>query len=50
MKQYNLGGVAAWKLGLETPDVWDLIEEYINSAPSETESMDAIGETTSEAE
>lgn len=34
MKQYNLGGVAAWKLGLETPDVWDLIVEYLNSAPS----------------
>ena len=32
MKQYNLGGVAAWKLGLETADIWDLIEEYINTA------------------
>lgn len=31
MKNYNLAGVAEWKLGLETPDVWDLIEEYIHS-------------------
>lgn len=28
MKTYDLAGVAAWKLGLETPDVWDLIAEY----------------------
>ena len=53
MKQYNLGGVAGWKLGLETPDIWDLIQEYLNSTPSDTESMDAIGEpvdTASEPE
>lgn len=47
MKQYNLAGVAGWKLGLETLDVWDLIEEYLNSSPSDTESMDAIGESDS---
>lgn len=28
MKTYDLAGVAEWKLGLETPDVWDLIAEY----------------------
>lgn len=28
MKTYDLAGVAEWKLGLETPDVWDLITEY----------------------
>lgn len=28
MKTYDLAGVAEWKLGLETPDVWDLIVEY----------------------
>ena len=29
VKQYELAGVAAWKLGLETPDVWDVIERYV---------------------
>ena len=28
MKTYDLAGVAAWKLGLETPDIWELIEAY----------------------
>ncbi len=28
MKTYDLAGVAEWKLGLETPDVWELIENY----------------------
>lgn len=31
MKNYDLGGVAAWKLGLETPDIWTVMEAYINS-------------------
>ncbi|MBQ9991218.1 MAG: SH3 domain-containing protein [Lachnospiraceae bacterium] len=31
MKNYNLGGVAAWKLGFETPDIWTVIEAYMNS-------------------
>ena len=28
MKTYDLAGVAEWKLGLETPEIWDLIVEY----------------------
>lgn len=28
MKTYDLAGVAEWKLGLETPDIWDLIAAY----------------------
>lgn len=28
MKTYDLAGVAQWKLGLETPDIWDLIATY----------------------
>ena len=28
MRKYELGGVAAWKLGLETPDVWNLLATY----------------------
>ena len=30
MKEYNLAGVAAWKLGFETSDIWDLILKYVN--------------------
>lgn len=30
MKAHNIGGVAAWKLGFETSDIWDLIEEYVS--------------------
>ncbi len=28
MRTYDLAGVAEWKLGLETPDVWELIADY----------------------
>lgn len=31
MKKYQIGGVAAWKLGYETPDIWDKIAAYLNS-------------------
>ncbi len=31
MQKYNLGGVAAWKLGFETPDIWTVIGAYLNS-------------------
>lgn len=30
MDKYKIGGVAAWRLGFETPDIWDVIGEYIN--------------------
>ncbi len=30
MKDHDLAGGAFWKLGLETPDVWDTIIKYIN--------------------
>ena len=29
MKKYNLGGVAAWRLGYETQGIWDVIKAYI---------------------
>ncbi|MCR4692046.1 MAG: SH3 domain-containing protein [Lachnospiraceae bacterium] len=32
MMQYNLGGVAEWKLGQEDPVVWDAIEGYMNDS------------------
>ena len=27
-KRYHLGGVAAWRLGQEDPEVWDVLEQY----------------------
>ncbi len=30
MKEYKLAGIAAWALGQETPDVWPLIQQYVN--------------------
>lgn len=29
MKKYNLGGVAAWRLGFEKSDIWEIISAYI---------------------
>ena len=31
MRKYGIGGVAAWKLGYETSDIWDKIAVYMNS-------------------
>ena len=31
MKKYDLGGVAAWKLGFEKKSIWNLLDAYINS-------------------
>lgn len=30
IREYNLAGIAAWKLGLERQDVWDIILRYVN--------------------
>ena len=30
VKEYDLGGIAAWKLGLERSSVWDVLYKYIN--------------------
>lgn len=30
MRANNIAGIAAWKLGLESPDVWDVIADYVN--------------------
>ena len=30
MKDYNLAGTAAWALGQETSDIWELIIQYTN--------------------
>lgn len=31
IEKYQLAGLAAWRRGLETPDIWDLIEEFTSS-------------------
>ncbi|NTV78674.1 MAG: chitinase, partial [Clostridiales bacterium] len=31
MNKYQIAGVAAWKLGLEKADVWDVIEAYVQN-------------------
>lgn len=31
VEKYQLAGLAAWRRGLETPDLWDLIEEFTSS-------------------
>ncbi len=31
MKQYSLGGIASWKLGMEESAIWEIISEYIYS-------------------
>lgn len=30
IKEYNLAGIAAWKLGFERSDIWDVILRYVN--------------------
>lgn len=30
VKEYDLGGIAAWKLGLERSSIWDVLYKYIN--------------------
>jgi spore germination protein YaaH len=30
MKNYGLAGTAAWRLGQETSDIWDVILQYVN--------------------
>ena len=29
MKAQNIAGIAAWSLGMETSDIWDVISSYI---------------------
>ncbi|MBQ7360204.1 MAG: SH3 domain-containing protein [Lachnospiraceae bacterium] len=31
MKKYDLGGVAAWRLGFESQGIWDIIKAYISN-------------------
>lgn len=40
MSVHRLAGVAAWKLGLETPDIWDVIAEYLSGSMAGTEAAE----------
>lgn len=31
MSKYKIAGVAEWKLGFETPSIWNVIEAYMNT-------------------
>lgn len=30
IREYNLAGISAWKLGFERQDIWDIILRYVN--------------------
>ena len=30
IKEYNLAGISAWKLGFERQEIWDVILRYVN--------------------
>ena len=34
VKEYNLAGLAGWRRGLETPDIWELMEDYFSCSGS----------------
>lgn len=44
MSTYPLAGVAHWKLGLEKPEIWDVIQQYLNTAGANL--SDSLSETT----
>jgi spore germination protein YaaH len=34
VKEYNLAGLAGWRRGLETPEIWELMEDYFSCSGS----------------
>ena len=30
MDAHNVAGVASWRIGMETPDIWDVIADYLH--------------------
>ena len=44
MDSYNLAGVAEWKLGFETPDVWDVFEKYMANVYADEAKEEAVEE------
>ncbi|MBR6390673.1 MAG: chitinase [Lachnospiraceae bacterium] len=30
MQAHNIAGVASWRIGMETPDIWDVIADYLH--------------------
>lgn len=54
MDSHGVAGVAEWKLGFETPDVWDVFEKYMAGtlnpeAASQNQETEAAGETVDAA-
>ncbi len=45
MDSYNIAGVAEWKLGFETPDVWDVFEKYMAGTLNPEAMEDRSGES-----
>lgn len=50
MDSHNVAGVAEWKLGFETPDVWDVFEKYMAGTlnPEAVKPADAEAEEPAE--
>ena len=46
MSQYDIAGVACWRLGQETSDVWDGIQNYLYTAAG----IEIVNETSQEEE
>ncbi len=44
MDSYKLAGVAEWKLGFETPDIWDVFEQYMAGAFEKEEGAEDGGD------
>ena len=43
IKQYELAGVASWKLGFERPSVWDVILKYVNCSNRKADAAYTLG-------
>ena len=46
IKQYDLAGVASWRLGYERASIWDVILKYVNQCPVTYVDLEQIGVTT----
>ena len=44
MDSYKLAGVAEWKLGFETPDIWEVFEQYMAGAFEKEEGAEDGGD------
>lgn len=42
VNQYDLAGIACWKLGFETADIWTIMDEVNSSSSAMTELLQEI--------